>query len=136
MGVVAKIETWWESLGITKEQGELVDKLLEPKAHPRCENCTNTIDPNSIHDCKGVYDEVRVYIGETVARSTKNRLVKKYNCMFDSPEMVQHIDNFRLKDVAGFEEKVAYFKQMRNDSVLRAKQLEYNWEEEEELWQS
>lgn len=136
MGVVAKIETWWESLGITKEQGELVDKLLEPKPHPRCENCTNTIDPNSIHDCRGVYDEVRVYLKETVARSTKNRLVKKYGVPFDSPEMAYHIDAYRSKDFGSFDFKVAEFKRMRNDSVLRAKQLEYNWEEEEELWQS
>ena len=136
MGVVAKIETWWESLGITKEQGELVDKLLEPKTHPRCENCTNTIDPNSIHDCRGVYDEVRVYLKETVARSTKRRLERKYGVPFDSPEMVYHIDAYRSKDFGSFDFKVAEFKRMRNDSVLRAKQLEYNWEEEEELWQS
>ena len=136
MGVVDKIETWWESLGLSKEQGELVDKLLEPVPHPKCENCTNSIDPNSVHDCRGIYDEVRVYLKETVARSTRNRLFRKYNCEYPSAELTAHIEAYRAKDYAGFEVKVAEFKKMRNDSVLRAKMLEYNWDEEQDLWNS
>ena len=136
MGILEKVETWWESLGLSQEQGELVDKLLEPVPHPRCENCTNTIDPNSIHDCRGIYDEVRVYIKETVARSTRNRLMKKYNCEYPSAEMTQYIEAYRAKNVAEFDRKVEEFKKMRTDNVLRAKMLEYDWDEEQKLWDS
>lgn len=136
MGVIAKIETWWESLGLSQEQGELVDKLLEPVPHPKCENCMNSIDPNNIHDCRGVYDEVRVYIKANIARSTRNRLEKKYNCEYPSAEMTQYIEAYRAKDVFKFDKKIKEFETMRQDKVARAKMLEYDWDEEQKLWES
>lgn len=138
MGILEKVGSWWEQLGLTRAEAEIMEGLIpsEPVPHPRCENCTNTVDPNSIHDCKGIYDEVRVYTKETVARSTRNRLAKKYNCEYPSAEMTAHIEAYRAKDPAAFDIKIEEFRKLREDSILRSKMLDYNWEEENDLWNS
>lgn len=136
------LKTWWESLGLTKDEAAAVDDAIAatmPVPHPRCENCTNTVDPNSIHDCRGIYDEVRVFLGErggNIARSTRNRLSKKYNCEYGSATMWDIIQAYREKNVEEFDKKVAEFLNMRDDKVVRSKMLDYNWEAEEELWNS
>lgn len=133
------LKTWWESLGLTKDEAAVVDNAIEAtavKTHPRCENCANTVDPNSVHDCQGIYDEVRVYLKEAVARSTRNRLFKKYNCEYPSAELTAHIEAYRAKDYAAFELKIAEFKKLREDGIYRSKMLDYNWEAEEDLWNS
>ena len=141
MELLKKVETWWESLGISEKDGRIVDNLLNESEigrrtdHPLCENCTNRIDPNNIHDCRGVYDEVRYHLKEKSApRSHKNRLSKKYNCLYGSDEMDKKIEEYRLKNEIPFAVKIGEYKALRQNKVLQAKMLEYNWEEEEELW--
>ena len=140
MELVDKIQTWWESLGLSKEEADIVDEAIaatKPVPHPKCENCANTVDPNHIHDCRGIYDEVRVFLGEkggNIARSTKNRLSKKYNCEYGTETMYERIHAYREKNIQEFEQKVKEFQAMRDDKVLRAQMLEYDWDAEQELW--
>jgi hypothetical protein len=137
--LLEKAKTWWETLGISKQDADIVEGLLPPEfeerlKQPLCQNCGNRIDPKSFHDCCGVYDEVRYRLNDTLARSTRNRLMKKYGGPWD--EMSTHVDKFFEKNAERIPHLIAEFEKMRKNDAYRQKLLEINWDKDEELWNS
>jgi hypothetical protein len=142
---VNKTFTWWEHLGLTKEQAKILDPLLGPLPkgipateagvlHPMCQNCGNRVDPKSFHDCCGVYDEIRYRLSDTLARSTKRRLMTKYQCEWE--EVGKHVDAFFIKNAHRIPELTKEFERIRKNDIYRQKLLELNWDKDEELWNS
>lgn len=140
MELLERAKTWWETLGITKSEAALVSSLIpvseqgSPGPHPPCLNCNNKIDPRSLHDCLGVYDEVRYRLNDPLARSGRNRLMKKYGCEWD--DLAPHIDKFFEKNAHKTPRLIKEFEELRKSSEYRQRMLEINWDMDEELWNS
>ena len=116
-------------------QFETYNPPSEDKEGYICQFCTNSVGPTDFHDCKGKYDEVRYHNGYNLPRSGMKRLYNKYQTQ-DKQELNRHVENYKTQKHTEWVEKEYTYSRLRDAQIKKVKTIEFNFEEEEELWNS
>lgn len=136
MELIEKIQTWWESLGLTAEEANLLDSAIEKqknvnKSKPvQCTDCSQFYNSSDWHDCAGTYDELRWRLEGKVTNSMKKRLQSKYGKSDQLQQMAEeylnnlHPNAYQLLE-SNYQRRVALIESQ-----------DPTWFIEEELWNS